>query len=466
MSNYQMIAAAALNKPLAMDLGYARVFFSALGLRLGAQSLVDAEGKEISRDGMKQVAESYIHPVTGEYRHYDIIDGIAVLPIHGALAHKTGNVRPKSGLQGYDGIQAMLEQALTDPEVKGIYQDNHTPGGTVFGAFDTADLFRRADAIKPVWAIANDMNCSAGQLLAAGARRRLVTQTGTVGSIGVVVAHADYEKYLEQQGVKITLLHSGSHKVEGNPYQALPKDVAARWQAEIDATRQLFASKVADFTGMSLQAVLDTDAATYDGAAAVQVGLADELVNSADGIGMMADYCRNLTRTMTIGNKTMSVANTAAAAATTTAAPAAATQSATTETVCTTTSGAVITEQVTAQAPEAAASADVVITLCTDAGMSDQIANMVKAKLTEAGVQARLATLGSVRDTLAAASLGHMFAEVSAKLDNPAAMLQVALTAATAHGEDREVNSSKQVKTEAAVKQPDATIAYADPSRL
>lgn len=466
MSNYQMIAAAALNKPLAMDLGYARVFFSALGLRLGAQSLVDAEGKEISREGMKQVAESYVHPVTGEYRHYDLVTGVAVLPIHGALAHKTGNVRPKSGLQGYDGIQTMLYQALTDPEVKGIYLDNHTPGGTVYGAFDCADAIRRASAIKPVWAIANDMNCSAGQLIAAAASRRLVTQTGTVGSIGVVVAHADYEKYFENEGIKITLLHSGSRKVDGNPYQALPPDVAARWQAEIDETRLQFASKVAEHTGLSLQAILDTEAATYSGRAAVEIGLADELVHSADGIAMLADYCRNLTRTTTIGNNTMSVANTAAAAATTTAAPAAATQSVTTETVSATTSGAVITEQVTAQAPEAAASADVVITLCSDAGMSDQIANLVKAKLTEAGVQARLATLGSVRDTLAAASLGHLFAEVSAKLEDPAAMLQVALTAATAHGEDREVNSSKQVVTEAAVKQPDHIKAYSDQTRL
>ena len=118
------------------------------------------------------------------------------------------------------------------------------------------------------------------------------------------------------------------------------------------------------------------------------------------------------------------------------------------------------------QQPEAIASADVVIQLCADAGMSDQIANLVKAKLSEAGVKIRVAALGGVRDALAAANLGHIFAEVSAKLDDPAAMLQVALTAATAHGDDKEVNSSKQVVTEAAVKQPDAAKAYSDPSRL
>ncbi|CAM3897453.1 S49 family peptidase [Rheinheimera salexigens] len=454
MSNYQMIAAAALNKPLAMDMGYARVFFSALGLRLGAESLVDAQGQELTRDGMTVVAESYVHPVTGQCRHYDITDGIAVLSIHGALAHKTGNVRPKSGLQGYDGIQTMLNQALIDPDVKGIYLDMHTPGGTVFGAFDTADVIRRANAVKPVWAIANDMNCSAGQLLASAASRRLVTQTGTVGSIGVVVAHADYEKYLENEGVKITLLHSGSHKVEGNPYQALPKDVAARWQAEIDSTRLQFASKVAEYTNLSLQAILDTEAATYNGQAAVDVGLAEQLVNSADGVAMMADHCRNLTRTMSIGNNTMSVAKTAAAAATKPAALAATEQ--TTEQTA-----AVVT------ATEAVASAELVVTLCAEAGMSDQIAPLVTAKLTEAGVKTRLATLGGMRDALAAADLSAIFPEVSANIDDPATMLKVVLTAATAHGDDKEVTSSKQVQTQASsVKQPDHKSAYNDPSRL
>ncbi|GHL49994.1 hypothetical protein ECZU29_48440 [Escherichia coli] len=37
----------------------------------------------------------------------------------------------------------------------------------VAGAFDCADIIARVRDIKPVWALANDMNCSAGQLAAA-----------------------------------------------------------------------------------------------------------------------------------------------------------------------------------------------------------------------------------------------------------------------------------------------------------
>jgi ClpP class serine protease len=37
----------------------------------------------------------------------------------------------------------------------------------VSGAFDCADIIARMRDIKPIWALANDMNCSAGQLIAS-----------------------------------------------------------------------------------------------------------------------------------------------------------------------------------------------------------------------------------------------------------------------------------------------------------
>ncbi|MCZ8989347.1 S49 family peptidase, partial [Escherichia albertii] len=175
------------------------------------------------------------------------------------------------------------------PMVDGILLDMDTPGGMVAGAFDCADIIARARDIKPVWALANDMNCSAGQLLASAASRRLVTQTARTGSIGVMMAHSNYGAALEKQGVEITLIYSGSHKVDGNPYSHLPDDVRETLQSRMDATRRMFAQKVSAYTGLSVQAVLDTEAAVYSGQEAIDAGLADELVNSTDAITVMRD---------------------------------------------------------------------------------------------------------------------------------------------------------------------------------
>jgi ClpP class serine protease len=99
-----------------------------------------------------------------------VTNGIAVLPVSGTLVSKTRSLQPYSGMTGYNGIIARLQQAMSDPSVDGIMLDMDTPGGMVSGAFDCADIARMRD-IKPVWALANDMNCSAGQLIASAASR-------------------------------------------------------------------------------------------------------------------------------------------------------------------------------------------------------------------------------------------------------------------------------------------------------
>lgn len=222
-------------------------------------------------------------------RSYQVMNGIAVLPVSGTLVSRTRALQPYSGMTGYNGIIARLQQAASDPMVDGILLDMDTPGGMVAGAFDCADIIARVRDIKPVWALANDMNCSAGQLLASAASRRLVTQTARTGSIGVMMAHSNYGAALEKQGVEITLIYSGSHKVDGNPYSHLPDDVRETLQSRMDATRRMFAQKVSAYTGLSVQAVLDTEAAVYSGQEAIDAGLADELVNSTDAITVMRD---------------------------------------------------------------------------------------------------------------------------------------------------------------------------------
>ncbi|EBR6514677.1 S49 family peptidase, partial [Salmonella enterica] len=209
---------------------------------------------------------------------------------------KLGGMRPFSGMTGYDGITARLQQAISDPEVTGVLLDIDSPGGQAAGAFDCADMIYRLGQQKPIWALMNDVACSGAMLLASACSRRLVTQTARIGSVGVVMAHASYAGQLEQEGVEITLLYSGKHKTDLNPYQALPDDVRTDYQQKMDATRQMFADRVAQYTGLSAEAVMATEAAIYDGQAGIEVGLADEMVNAADAISVMVAALKSKSR--------------------------------------------------------------------------------------------------------------------------------------------------------------------------
>ncbi|HFU1221085.1 TPA: S49 family peptidase [Citrobacter amalonaticus] len=293
LRNLPHIASLAFNEPLLLEPAYARVFFCALAGQLGITRLTDTVS------GVTLSDEQIVEPLAlfGDdeemgprpSRSYQVIDCIAVLPVSGTLVSKTRSLQPYSGMTGYNGIIARLQQAVSDPGVDGILLDMDTPGGMVSGAFDCADIIARLRDIKPVWALANDMNCSAGQLIASAASRRLVTQTARTGSIGVMMAHSNYGAALKTSGVEVTLIYSGDHKVDGNPYEKLPKDVRADFQARIDATRQMFAEKVAGYTGLTVQAVLDTEAAVFTGQESIENGIADELVNNTDALSAMRD---------------------------------------------------------------------------------------------------------------------------------------------------------------------------------
>ena len=287
--NLTHIAAAAFNEPLLLEPAYARVFFCALGREMGAVSLsVPQQQIVMSPPDMQAETDDFMAGGKRPARFYHVQEGIAVLPVTGSLVHRLGAMRPFSGMTGYDGITACLQQAMADPSVRGVLLDIDSPGGQAAGAFDCADMIYRLRDRKPIWALCNDTACSAAMLLAAACSRRLVTQTSRVGSIGVMMAHASFAGQLAQEGVDITLIYSGAHKVDGNQLGALPAEVRQDMQQRIDSARRMFAEKVAMYTGLSVEAVMGTEAAVFDGQSGIEAGLADELINASDAISVMA----------------------------------------------------------------------------------------------------------------------------------------------------------------------------------
>jgi signal peptide peptidase SppA len=208
---------------------------------------------------------------------YRIADGIAIIPVDGTLVHRGDAPNALSGLTGYDRLSQWLSAALKDDAVKGILLDIDSPGGESAGAFDFADEIFAARGQKPIIAVAADTAASAAYLIASAADEVITTRTGRTGSVGVVTAHADMSGAAEKKGIVITHIFAGAHKVDGSPYAPLPDDVRARVQSEINCLYSLFTNTVARNRGMTVDAVKATEALTYMGAAAVDIGFADRV---------------------------------------------------------------------------------------------------------------------------------------------------------------------------------------------
>lgn len=205
----------------------------------------------------------------------DAPPGIAVIPIHGTLVRRAIGLEAASGLLSYGEIGAMLESALGDPAVTGILLDVDSPGGEAGGVFELAVRIRAADAVKPVWAIASDSAFSAAYALASAASRLYVTQTGGVGSIGVIAMHVDQSVSDAQAGLRFTAITAGARKNDFSPHEPLSNEAAARLQAEVDRLYGLFVAHVAAMRHLDEDAIRATEAALYFGPEAVAAGLAD-----------------------------------------------------------------------------------------------------------------------------------------------------------------------------------------------
>lgn len=220
-------------------------------------------------------------------RPYVVKDGVLMIPVKGVLLHDFPYAFG-SWATGYAYIQKAFERGLEDGSVRGIALIIDSPGGEVAGNFDLVDKMFSARGTKPVRAYAMESAYSAAYSIASVADSITVSRTGGVGSIGVVTAHIDISAAMEQRGYKVTFIHFGAHKVDGNPYEALKPEVKERIQARIDELGAVFVSTVARNRGMDEKAVRDTEALTFTASQATSNGLADHIGTLDDSVAAFA----------------------------------------------------------------------------------------------------------------------------------------------------------------------------------
>lgn len=225
----------------------------------------------------EQLAASFGYtPESSNNKPFLFANGIAVIPVWGALLHR--DPWCDRWATGYDYIASRFAAALGDDDVKGIALDLNSYGGHVAGNFELADMIYESRGVKPSAAIVDARALSGGCSLMSACSKVYATPSAEIGSVGVVLTHMNYEKMMEEFGIEVSFIFAGKHKVDGNPYQKLPDDVKAALQASVSRSYDQFVALVARNRGIDEESVRATEASVYDAEEAMSLGLVDAVM--------------------------------------------------------------------------------------------------------------------------------------------------------------------------------------------
>lgn len=226
-----------------------------------------------------------------EEKPYTISNGIARLGISGPMTKlDTSFSSLFGGTSTFRVRKSLLElRSLFDKgEIKGVFIELDTPGGTVDGTAELVAAIKKTAAVMPVHMHASDMACSAGLWVGTQGTRFTCGSTASVGSLGVKYSLVDSSGIASSSGRKPVVIATGEYKVigtEGLPVTEVHKAEILRiahgindvFKADVASSRKLSPSQIKEVA----------TARVFIGQDAVRVGLCDAVCTCDEAYNMM-----------------------------------------------------------------------------------------------------------------------------------------------------------------------------------
>lgn len=218
-----------------------------------------------------------------------IEDGIGVIAIEGPILRKPDLIaRVFLGATSSEEIGEALREAAGRNDIKAVFLNIDSPGGTVAGTPELAAAVASLNERKPVYAFSSGLMCSAAYWVASQARAIYATPSAQVGSIGVVQAVIDSSAAIDKAGIKVEVFSVGKYKAMGAPGTALTDD-----------QRELIQSNLAEIAAEFHDAVLSRGRAipaeamegqTFSGKQAQRHNLAGMVPDRAEAMRRLKVY--------------------------------------------------------------------------------------------------------------------------------------------------------------------------------
>lgn len=218
-----------------------------------------------------------------------IEDGIGVVTINGPILRKPDFFsRVFLGAADSEEIGSAIREAVGRADVKAVFLDIDSPGGTVLGTPELANAVAALNETKPVYAFSSGLMCSAAYWIASQARAVYATPSAQVGSIGVVQAFLDDSAALEAKGLRVETFAVGKYKSIGAPGTPLTDDQRELIRSNLSEIASEFHAAVLA-RGRAVQAEA-MEGQTFSGRQAQRLNLAGMVPDRAEALRRLRVY--------------------------------------------------------------------------------------------------------------------------------------------------------------------------------
>ena len=182
---------------------------------------------------------------------------------------------------GMQEIAFQVAECDKDENVKGILFILDSPGGTVKGTEELAEIIAQCE--KPTLAYVDGNALSAAYWIASQTDMIITNSLEDcyVGSIGVYAMHFNYAEHLKNEGVKVTFIQAGEDKTKGNNYEDIDENWLTEKQKDVDETYAKFKQVINRKRSITQEAMTGK---SYKKEKALGLGLIDKIGTFEDAM--------------------------------------------------------------------------------------------------------------------------------------------------------------------------------------
>lgn len=207
----------------------------------------------------------------------------AVIPVQGVIGrHLPWWVVEFFGWVDQVQVEDALDIVMGDDSIKTVIFDCNSPGGMATGTPELSAKIREVSASgRRTIAWVDYLAASGCYWTACSCDAIYAIPSARIGSIGAVMAFADVSAYWEKEGVKLEAFASAEGKLRGMWGRATSESDREYFKASVDRWGEWFRESVRARRGDLPELAWSGD--TWDGRAAVEMGLIDGLATSLAG---------------------------------------------------------------------------------------------------------------------------------------------------------------------------------------